>query len=460
MTYDEALAYIDGLLSGHRPVLAPAQRLDRMVRLLDALDLRPLGFRVVLVAGTKGKGSTATMLAAILGAAGRRVGLYTKPHVADYRERIRVDGHPIAPETLAALVAKSAPAIERTAAGPGGRPTYFEVSVVLALQCFVASRVEMGIIEVGIGGRFDAANALDPALAVITPISLDHTELLGDTLGAIAHQKAGIMRRGRPVVSAPQLPEVDAVLTHESSAIGAHLIRVSETASWTRGSSRGDGHVFHLRTAQQDYGRLGIGMRGWHQATNAATAVVAAEILAAEMSSGPVSLPAPAVARGLRVAVLPGRFELLDGDPPIVLDVAHNAASMAALRAALDDYFPGRPVVLVFGMIATHDPVEAAGLIAGRARLAVITEPAHLRALPAETLAAVVRRHLDAVEVVPDRPAALSHALTAAGPMDIVCVTGSVYLVSDVRERLLVEHPPAGLRRRSGAGEGVAFRVG
>ncbi len=446
MTYDEALACIDGLLAGPRPPLPPAQKLDRMARLLIELGHPEQGFPVVLVAGTKGKGSTATMLAAMLAAAGRRLGLYTKPHISDYRERIRVDGELVTPEALAALVAQVAPAVERASGGPGGRPTYFEVSVALALQHFAASQVDMAVVEVGIGGRYDAANVLDPALSVITPISRDHTDLLGDTLDAIARQKAGIMRQGRPVVSAPQPPEAGAALAEESAVTGARLVRVEETATVTGSRPGRAGHLIHLRTNQTDYGRLVVGLRGRHQATNAATAVVAAEMLLA-----PARLPARAVSTRLRDAVLPGRFELVGGTPPVVLDIAHNAASMAALCDALDDYFPGRPVVLVFGMIATHDPVEPTALIAARARVVIVTEPAHVHPVPAEGLAAEVRKHLDAVEVIPNRAAAVARALAASSPADVICVTGSVYLVSDVRGGLLAARPPGVSRRRSGA---------
>ncbi len=446
MTYDEALAYIDGLLAGQRPPLPPAQKLDRMALLLAELGYPERGFPAVLVAGTKGKGSTATMLGAMLAAAGRRVGLYTKPHVSDYRERIQVDGETLTRQALAELVTQVAPAVERASGGPGGRPTYFEVSAALALQCFAANRVDIAIIEVGIGGRYDAANVLDPVLSVITPISRDHTDLLGETLDAIARQKAGIMRRGRPVVTASQPAEADAALADESAATGACFVRAEETAAVTGSRPGRAGHVIHLRTNRTNYGHLVIGLRGRHQATNAATAVVAAETLLA-----PAPMPARAVAAGLRDAVLPGRFELVGGTPPLVLDVAHNTASMAALCDALDDYFPRRPLVLVFGMIATHDAVEPTALIAGRARVALITEPAHLRPVPADVLAGEVRKHLDAVEVIPDRATAVARALAVSSPADVICVTGSVYLVGDVRGGLLAARPAAVSRRRSGA---------
>lgn len=445
MNYDAALAYIGGLLAGERPPLVPERRLDRISRLLDALVVGRPSFPVVLVAGTKGKGSTATMLAEVLRAAGRHVGLYTKPHVSDFRERIRLDGAPVSPDGLAALVERVAPAVEQASSGPGGRPSYFEVSVALALLGFADASVDAAVVEVGIGGRHDATNALDPFVSVITPISRDHIEQLGDTLDAIARHKAGIMRAGRPAVVAPQVTVVDAALAHEARTARAHLVRVEEAATWTRGRPGNGGDVFDLKTGRADYGRLVLGMRGRHQVANAATAVVAAEALLARDE-----LTADVAARGLQAAVLPGRFECLDGTPPVVLDVAHNAASLAALRDTLDEYFPGRPVILVYGMIATHESDEALVMIADRARLAVVTEPDHLRAVPAGTLAAAFRPHKASVEVEPDREKALDRALAAAGPEDVVCVTGSVYLVCGARERLLAGRAEEASTRRVG----------
>jgi dihydrofolate synthase/folylpolyglutamate synthase len=437
MTYHDALAYLAGLLEGRRPSVGPDDRLARMARLLAALDLARPPYPVILVAGTKGKGSTSAMLAAILAAAGRRLGLYTKPHVSEFRERIRVGGDLIGEEALAALVARIAPVAEAVADGPLGRPTYFEVSLALALECFLAAAVDVAVVEVGIGGRHDAANTLAPALSVITPISRDHTDVLGDTLAAIAGHKAGVMRPGRPVVIAPQPPEADDALAGEAAARGARLVRVAAAAEWADGGRSNGGHRFRLRT-RRDYGWLDSRLRGPHQVINGATAVVAAEAFVA-----PAALPRAAAAEGLRAAVLPGRFEVVEGEPPLVLDVAHNAAAMEALRAALDAYFPGRPAVVVFGMLGTHDAAAAAPPVAGLARLVVVTEPPHLRAIPARDLAAVVRGHRPAVAEVPDPLAALAYAEAAARPGEVVCVTGSVYLVGAVRE-----HALAARRRR------------
>jgi len=440
MTYHDALAYLAGLLEGRRPYRGPGDRLARMARLLAALDLVRPSCPVVLVAGTKGKGSTSTMLAAILAAAGRRPGLYTKPHVSEFRERIRIGGEVIGEEHLAALVAAVAPAVDAAADERLGRPTYFEVSLGLALHCFREQAADVAVVEVGIGGRYDAANVLDPAVSVITPISRDHTDLLGDSLASIAAHKAGVMRPDRPVVVAPQVPEADRVVAAEAASRGARLIRVAEVAEWRDGGRANGGHRLRLK-AGGDYGWLESRLRGPHQVVNAATAVVAAEALLA-----PASLPREAVARGLRAAVLPGRFEVLDGEPPLVLDVAHNAAAMDALAAALDVYFPRRPRVVVFGMLGTHDATAAVPPVAGRARLVVVTEPAHLRAVPAPQLAAVVRDCGPEVVEVPDPIAALARAEAEARPREVVCVTGSVYLVGAVRDRALAARRPEASR--------------
>ncbi|MDR7457260.1 MAG: folylpolyglutamate synthase/dihydrofolate synthase family protein [Armatimonadota bacterium] len=441
MTYHDALAYLGSLLEGRRPHLGPDDRLARMARLLATLDLARPSYPVVLVAGTKGKGSTSTMLAAILAASGRRPGLYTKPHVSDFRERIRVGGEMIGEEHLAALVAGVAPAVEAAGRAGLGRPTYFEVSLALALRCFCEQAADAAVVEVGIGGRYDAANVLDPAVSVITPISRDHTDLLGDSLASIAAHKAGVMRPGRPVVVAPQVPEVDGVVAARAVSVGARLIRVAEVARWLDGGRANGGHRLRLE-AGGDYGWMESRLRGPHQVINAATAVVAAEAFLA-----PAPLPRDAVAAGLQAAVLPGRFEVLDGQPPLVLDVAHNAAAMEALRASLDVYFPRRPLVVVFGMLATHDAASAVPPVAGRARLVVVTEPPHLRAIGAPQLAEVVRGQGPEVVEVPGPVAALARAEAEARAGEVLCVTGSVYLVGAVRERALAARRREASRR-------------
>lgn len=433
MNPEEALRFLMGLFEREgRPRLAPEARLTRIRRLLERLGRPERDLPTVLVAGTKGKGSTAAMLASIEQAAGRRVGLYTKPHLVDYRERIRVDGTLIGEEDLAALVEEVRPHVEDAAGDAEGTPTYFEVSVALALLHFRRLEVDLGILEVGLGGRLDATNVCDPVLSVITPISFDHVDLLGRTLAAIAREKGGIVRPGRSVVTAPQPTEAEATLWAVAAESGALLIRVADRARWRVEAMSASGQTLHLETARH-YGAIRLRLVGRHQALNAATAVVAAETLAA----GDFPARAEAVPSGLAALRWPGRVEVVSERPTVIVDVAHNVAAMQALRDALAEVWPGRRMILVFAMVATHDHDGPAAVIAPLADVAIVTEPYHVHPLPAARLAEAVRPYALAVEVVPDRAAAVERALALAGPGDVVCITGSFYLAGEARARLL-----------------------
>jgi dihydrofolate synthase/folylpolyglutamate synthase len=428
-----------GLLArADRPRLAEDARLSRMRRLLDRLGRPQEDLPIVLVAGTKGKGSTAAMLDAIERAAGRRCGLYTKPHLLEYRERIRVDGAMIGEEELALLVAEARPHIEAGAGDSEGVPTYFEASAALALLAFRARKAELAILEVGLGGRLDPTNAVEPALSVITPISYDHVELLGRTLAAIAWEKAGIIRPGRPIVVALQPPEAHAALTAVAAERGATLISVGERTRWRIRTMSPRGQSVTLAAAA-DYGLVHLPLVGRHQAGNAATAVVAAETLA----RAGFPLPPEAVPHGLASLRWPGREEVLSEAPTVMVDVAHNVASMQALRDTLLELWPGRRLVLVFAMVATHDHEGPAAVIAPLADVAIVTEPDHVHPLPAARLAEAVRPYVPLVEVIPDRAAALDRALALARPQDVVCITGSFYLAGEARARLLAAQEAA-----------------
>lgn len=449
----EALQFIMGLLGRERPRLAPEARLGRMRRLLERLGRPERALPLVLVAGTKGKGSTAAMLDAIERAAGRRTGLYTKPHFVEYRERIRVDGAMITPEELAALVAEARPQVEAAAGDPEGLPTYFEVSVALALLAFRRREVELAILEVGVGGRLDATNAADPVLSVITPISFDHTETLGPTLAAIAREKGGIMRSGRPVVVAPQPLTAQTALFAVAAERGAVWLPVAERARWEIEAMSPRGQRVRLAAAA-DYGSLLLPLVGRHQAINAATAVVAAETLASSVDSAGYPVPVEAVRDGLATLRWPGRVEVLSERPTIIVDVAHNVASMQALREALLELWPGRRMVLVFAMVATHDHEGPAAVIAPLADIAIVTEPDHLHPLPADRLAEAVRPYAAQVEIIPERRAAVHRALALARPGDVICITGSFYLAGEARAVI------AGAQEADAAGANLSLSPG
>jgi len=443
MTYDDALRYVDGLITpdqARRPY--HEVKLARMRHLLASLGDPHTQFPSVLVAGTKGKGSTAAMIAEILRAARLRVGLTIKPHLVDYRERIRVGGQMISRADLVAVVEAVRPAVEAGRDRPWGPPTYVETTVAMAFLYFARRRVDVAVVEVGIGGRLDATNVLDPLVSVITPISYDHTEILGTTLTAIAREKAGIIRPGGRVVSAPQPEEAGAVIAEVCAAQGARLTLVGRDVGVTVGESSLEGVRAEIQGLRGRYD-VRVPLLGRHQGVNAATAITAVELLAEDG----IPVPPEAVRRGLAAVRWPARVELVGTRPYTIVDAGHNPASMAALRDTLAELLGGRRLVLVFGMLETKDYHTVTGLIAPLAGLVVTTTPDNPHALPAAALADEVRRYTPNVVAVEDRREAIERALAETGPDDVLVVTGSFYLVGEARQWLNRRKPAVPARR-------------
>ncbi len=447
MTYAAALRYLDSLIRSDRPRRPYGdEKLSRMRYLLAGLGDPHRQFRTVLVAGTKGKGSTAVMIAEILRAHGLRVGLTVKPHLVDYRERIQVSGHKISQADLAALVEQIRPAIEAGRELVWGPPTYVEATVAVALLHFVRQRVDLAVVEVGIGGRLDATNVVDPLVSVITPISYDHTEILGETLTAIATEKAGIIRSAGSVVSAPQPAEALSVIVRACETKHASLVLVGRDVEVRIEESSLRGVRATVRGLHETY-PIRVPLLGRHQAVNAATAIGAVELL----RDHSIKVDPAAVRRGLATVRWPARVELIDTAPYTIIDVGHNPASMGALRDTLQQLLGGRRVILVFGMLATKDHRTVAAMIAPLAHTIVTTTPDNPHALPADLLAAEVRPYASRVLVVPDRREAVDRGRALAGPEDVLVITGSFYLVGEAREWLRRRKPASAIRRRKPA---------
>jgi dihydrofolate synthase/folylpolyglutamate synthase len=380
-------------------------RLGRTRALLDLAGAPDQQLRVALVAGTKGKGSTCAMLASVLDASGVRVGLYTKPHLQNYRERIRLGARAISPSDFAAAVDRTrATVAELERQYPdAGEPTTFEVTTALAIDFFALKNCEVAVVEVGLGGRLDATNALEPELSVITSISHDHTAILGRTLSAIAREKAGILRRGRAALLANQRPTAARALRVACRSVGAEC-RVVPPLEWSSS------------------------LAGEHQHQNAALAAAAARLLA--------NVDESTIQGGLRRLKWPGRFEVIAGDPILVLDGAHNDASAEALATTLSDFARGRSLHLVLGINSDKD---ARGILRPLLPLATTVWTTQVtgsvRAMPAAELAAHCRRQ-------GANPRAVAHvawALTEAQRVargGVVCVTGSLALVGQARDAL------------------------
>ena len=371
MTFQQAVEYIQGLINYERtPAQAAMSRylnLDRMRALLELAGSPERELRFVHLAGTKGKGSTAAMIARMLMAAGRRVGLYTSPHLITFRERMRVNGEMISEEEFARQVEGVVAAIEALRDSTSGPPSFFEVLTLVAVQWFAQQHAEVVVLETGLGGRLDATNVFTPLATAITTLAVDHTSELGDTLAQIAGEKAGIIKPGVPVVSAPQLAEAAAVIARVANEVGSPLYRVGHELRLLPGGRISlSGQRFSLAGRLDDYRDLRCPLLGEHQRVNAAVAVGLAECL--REAGEPLS--AEAIRTGLARVVWPGRLQILQDAPLLLLDGAHDPAAIAALLTALEQYFPARPRRFVLAFLRDKDwPRMLAQLAPGAARV-------------------------------------------------------------------------------------------
>ncbi len=394
--------YLDGLSP-----LSMRFGLERVERGLAALGHPERAAPVLHVAGTNGKGSTCAMAAEALRLAGHRVGLYTSPHLVRFHERIQVDGRPVEEARLGALVDEVRRACPWHDSGDEGeRLTYFEFATLLGLLHFAREGVGAAVVEVGLGGRHDATNAVTPLVTAVSRIGLDHVQLLGDTLDAIAREKAGIFKRGVPaVVSAGQEPEALAALREEAARRGAPF-QVAEVA-WS--------------------GPLAL--RGPHQRQNAALAAAALRLL--DRAGVPVG--EEAIAAGIAGARWPGRLEEVSG---VLLDGAHNPDGAAALATSLSALYPGRPVELIFGVLADKDHRGILAALGPRVRRLHLVAPDSPRARPPASYRELARSLTPDVDEHGGCAEAIACARAAAGPHGLVAVAGSLYLVGEARRLL------------------------
>jgi dihydrofolate synthase/folylpolyglutamate synthase len=438
-SYDDALAFWYGRVNYEQRSPKPGDlKLDRMRALLRRLGDPQDRLRIVHVAGSKGKGSTAAMLAAILGRAGYRTGLFTSPHLCRVEERIQVDDQPISAEELTALLGDVRAAL---AAAPGLDPTFFEVATALGFLHFRRRRVGAAVIEVGLGGRFDSTNVCRPALAVITSISFDHVQQLGNRLASIAFEKAGIIKPGRPVVSGATAPEARAVIERVARERRAPLRQLGADFRYDYEPGRVTAEATVRPRVRVEVGRsrrydwTELGLFGDHQAANAAVAVAAVE----ELCGQGWHVGESAVAAGLAEVRWPARLEVVGRRPLVVLDCAHNVASAEALVATLLSTFPPARRWLVFAGSADKDLAGMFRVLAPHFGHAFLTRYAgSARGMPPEGLAALLGNVADLPHSAhPTAHDAWRAARERAGPDDLICVTGSVFLAGELRPELV-----------------------
>jgi len=433
MDYEAALRAIfkrtDFERQNQPPYSERVYRLGRMEELLSQFGHPQRAFASVHVAGTKGKGSVTAMTEAILRAAGYRTGMYTSPHLHTFRERIQAEGRPIAEEDVARLVERMLPVLD-------ARPevTVFEVITALAMYYYAELGVQIGVFEVGLGGRLDATNVLAPLVSVITSLSLDHVKVLGGTLEAIAREKAGIIKPGVPVVTAPQKREAMEVVRRTAAERGAPLVEVGRDWRWRSRGASADGQrldVFRRGSERApEYVDLRMPLLGMHQLENACAAVAAVEVL----RERGVAVTEDAVRRGLERVEWPGRLEVLGRRPWVLVDGAHNVYSMERMLSAVGALIPYRRLILIVGIGVTHSPRELLAVMLPAAATVFATHSRHVKATPPEELAALVERLGRRAVVTHSVAEALSAALDAATPDDLVLTTGSLFVVAEARE--------------------------
>jgi dihydrofolate synthase/folylpolyglutamate synthase len=406
-----------------------AVKLERMRSLLRLLEDPHQAMPSLLVAGTKGKGSTVAMLAACLQAAGRRTGRYTSPHLVNWRERTSIDGQPISTERVVALTEPIRQAVANLPAELG-QPTTFEVGTAFAFLHFAWQEVDVAVLEVGVGGRHDATNVVEPLVSAITPISYDHTPTLGPTLTAIAEHKAGVLRAGRPGVLGRQLDEPRLVVERVARELGAPLEEVGREWRWSRTGTNSDVLIdsTHADTAPLS---VRVGLLGDHQRDNATTAVAALHGLARvrpELRVSPV-----AIQRGLADVEWPGRLQVLRREPLLVLDGAHNAFSAEVLGQALEQNFVFRRLLLVLGLSQGKDAHGVLDALGWRAERLYVTRSRHERSTDPSVLATLAHERVAdlRIHVCDEVGAAVDSALHAAQPDDLVLVTGSLFVVGE-----------------------------
>jgi dihydrofolate synthase / folylpolyglutamate synthase len=405
-------------------------KLDRMRAFLRALGDPQNAYPTIHVGGTSGKGSTSTMIAAALQASGKRAGLHTKPHLQSMTERARIDGIAVSEKRFAELLAGMMPAIEAVTSDHG-RPTYYETLLALAFEYFAQERVDAAVIEVGLGGRLDGTNVIVPVIAAITSVGRDHTEVLGDTVEAIALEKAGIAKPGVALVLGAMPLEASVVIARHADAVGAPIVRAGDVTSIgvARLDVQSGGQAFEILTQRARYD-IATTVLGEFQRSNAATAIAVLERL-------PVGLRPSVenVESGFSDVVIPGRFEVFRAHPVVVFDIAHNGEKAQHLAASLAEAFPARPIHYVVAIGEDKDAREILSELADGAATFTFTtfktegrRPARPQklALIAEAMGRwgrVIQHPVDALEAV----------RRTAGSEDVVVVTGSTFLVAELR---------------------------
>lgn len=435
MNYDEAVRY---LLTLGRELAAPTQAaaakfdLENITVLAERLGRPDRAYPSAHIAGTNGKGSTAAFLESILRRAGFRTGLYTSPHLERINERMRINGEEIGDESFGAIFTRLQALIEELLAARKLRahPTYFECVTAMAFECFARERVEFGVFEVGLGGRLDATNILSPVVTIITRIDFDHENFLGHSLKEIAGEKAGILKPGVPVIVAEQRPEAREVIIARAKELTCSVLEPAQLFRMEEQSSNNG--FFRARVTELSSGEpfdIAPSLPGRFQLQNALNALAAARYL----TSRGFRVSAKDITEGISRTAWPGRLEKLQSSPDVYLDGAHNPGAARELAEFLEQNFARRKIWLIYGALRDKAVDEVAGQLFPHAAEVIFTEPRTSRAISAPRLAEIASHHASSFTVISSAEQALDRALAKAAPNDAIFITGSLYLVGQLR---------------------------
>ena len=445
MDYKAALAYIEGFIDYERsPDFSRQARLynlNRISLLLELLGNPHDRLQVIHIAGSKGKGSTAALIASVLTQAGYKTGLFTSPHLITPRERCRIDGDLISKADVACYIEKLKPAIETVSTSEFGRVSFFEIYTALAFSYFADKATDFAVIEVGLGGRLDATNVVTPVATVITPIGLEHTAILGETYTEIAGEKAEIIKQKCPLALAPQHPEARTVFEKVASERNAPIVEPKDlvgrdcSASSSRLVRNADGlpvaQEFDVETDSESYPQLTMPLLGHHQFINATTAVTAIECL----KQKGYRVPKTSVYAGFKNVQWHGRIQRIRSSPIVVLDGAHSPASMEALCSTLRQSFRYDRVTFIVSLMRDKNLTAIGNIVSQTADFVIATQVLNNpRVMSAEEILDAWENTCEKISACSTPEKAITRALSGASPTDLICITGSLYLVGQALE--------------------------
>ena len=428
-SYADALSYVNSLINYETKKDYSYDKrsfnLERMHHLLSLLGRPHQDLKVIHIAGTKGKGSTAAITSSILTAANLKVGLYTSPHLLTPRERIRIGSSLIGARQFAYFLSKIKSKVEVSYL----EPTFFEVYTALAFLYFSHQKVDVAVLETGLGGRLDATNIVHPLVGIITQISFDHTDKLGHSLASIAREKAGIIKEGIDVVSSPQEDIASSVIEKVCRQRRAYLYQVGKEINFKLLEASLNGQEFQVQTTTRDYPYLFLPLLGRHQIINAATAIGAADLL---RSSG-ILIPRRAVIEGVRKVEWRARIQVVSKDPLLIVDCAHNGASALALSKCLQDLFSGKRIILVLAILQNKDVKEIGRALCPLSERVILTKADSPRSMEPEEIKTILSEFCPGkIIITGNTKVAMRCSLHLANTENLVCFTGSSYLAGEV----------------------------